>query len=134
MIYSGTIVIAFVVLHIMHFTVLNLDPEYKILDWVATSGMYEGKTLHDVYAMLIMGFSNPWVAAAYIFAMIVIAFHLSHGVSSMFQSVGLRNEAWRYRLNAIAVVYCVVIAVGFSINPLAVMVSKYAGCNILPVN
>lgn len=134
MIYSGTIVIAFVVLHIMHFTVLNLDPEYKILDWVATSGMYEGKTLHDVYAMLIMGFSNPWVAAAYIFAMIVIAFHLSHGVSSMFQSVGLRNEAWRYRLNAIAVVYCVVIAVGFSINPLAVMISKYAGCNILPVN
>lgn len=77
MIYSGTVVIAFAVLHILHFTVLNLDPDFKILEWVATGGIYEGKTLHDVYAMLIMGFSNPWVALGYIFAMIVIAFHLS---------------------------------------------------------
>lgn len=133
MIYSGTVVIAFAVLHILHFTVLNLDPDFKILEWVAPAGIYEGKTLHDVYAMLIMGFSNPWVACGYIFAMIVIALHLSHGVSSMFQSVGLRNEAWRYRLNAIAVAYCVVIAAGFSLNPLAVMVSKYTDCEILPV-
>lgn len=134
MIYSGTIVIAFVVLHILQFTVLNLNPEYKLLDWVATSGMYEGKTLHDVYAMLIMGFSNTWVALAYVFAMIVIAFHLSHGVTSMFQSVGFRDEPWRYRFNAIAVIYCVVIAAGFSINPIAVLVSKYTDCEILPVN
>lgn len=133
MIYSGTVVIAFAVLHILHFTVLNLDPDFKILEWVATGGIYEGKTLHDVYAMLIMGFSNPWVALGYIFAMIVIAFHLSHGVSSMFQSVGLRNEAWRYRLNAVAAAYCVVIAAGFSLNPLAVLVSKYTDCEILPV-
>lgn len=133
MIYSGTLILAFAVIHLLQYTVLCLNPEYKTLEWVATSGMYEGKTIHDVYAMLMLGFSNVWVSLGYIFAMIVIALHLSHGVSSMFQSIGFRNEAWRYRLNAIAVIYCVVIALGFSANPLAVLVSKYTDCNILPV-
>lgn len=117
MIFSGTIIALFAVIHIMHYTVLNLDPSFKLLEWKATAGMYEGKTLHDVYAMLILGFSNPWVSIAYIVSMVVIGFHLSHGVSSMFQSIGFRNEAWRYRLNAVAVLYCAVIALGFSLNP-----------------
>ena len=133
MIFSGTIIALFAVIHIMHYTVLNLDPSFKLLEWKATSGMYEGKVIHDVYAMLILGFSNPWVSISYIFAMVVIGFHLSHGVSSMFQSIGFRNEKWRYRLSAIAVLYCAVIALGFSINPLAVLVSKYSDCQIMPV-
>lgn len=133
MIFSGTIIALFAVIHIMHYTVLNLDPSFKLLEWKATTGMYEGKTLHDVYAMLILGFSNPWVSIAYIVSMVVIGFHLSHGVSSMFQSIGFRNEAWRYRLNAVAVLYCAVIALGFSLNPLAVLVSKYTDFQILPV-
>ena len=134
MIYTGTIVIAFGIIHILHYTMLKLNPEFKVLDWVATSGMYEGKTLHDVYAMMILGFSNTWVSLAYIFSMVVIGFHLSHGVSSMFQSGGFRDEKWRYRLNAIAVAYCVVIAAGFSINPAAVLISKYTPLEIMPVN
>ena len=133
MIYTGVIIILFAVIHVMHYTVLNLCPELKTLDWVATSGMYEGKTIHDVYAMMIIGFSNDVFAIGYIVAMILIGLHLSHGVSSMFQSVGLRDEKWRYRLNAIAMAYCAVIAFGFSLNPLAVLVSKYTPCQILPV-
>ncbi len=133
MIYTGTIVIAFALIHILHYTMLKLNPEFKVLDWIATSGMYEGKTIHDVYAMMILGFSNTWVSLAYIFSMVVIGFHLSHGVSSMFQSIGFRDEKWRYRLNAIAVAYCVVIAAGFSINPAAALISKYTPLQILPV-
>ena len=133
MIYTGTLVILFAVIHLLHYTVLCLNPEFKQLDWVSTSGIYQGKVLHDAYAMIVLGFANPWVSIAYIVAMFVIGFHLSHGVSSMFQSIGFRNEAWRYRLNKIAVVYCFVIALGFSITPAAVLLSKYAGCKIMPV-
>lgn len=133
MIYTGVVVIAFVVLHILHYTAIELTPELKRLDWVATGGMYEGKAIHDVYAMMVVAFSNPLVSIGYIVSMIVIGFHLSHGVSSMFQSIGLRDEAWRYRLNTIAVVYCAVIAIGFSLNPLGVLVSKYTPCKIFPV-
>lgn len=134
MIYTGVVVIAFILIHILHYTVLKLNPEFKQLDWVATSGIYEGKTLHDVYAMMILGFSNVWVSLGYIVAMVIIAIHLSHGVSSMFQSIGIRDEAWRYRLNAVATAYCAIIALGFSLNPIAVLASKYTPCKLLPVD
>ena len=89
--------------------------------------------MHDAYAMIVLGFANPWVSIAYIVAMVVIGFHLSHGVTSMFQSIGFRNESWRYRLNKIAVAYCIIIAVGFSLTPAAVLLSKYTCCKIMPV-
>ena len=61
MIFSGSLIALFAIIHILHYTVLNLDPSFKDLEWKATAGMYEGKVLHDVYAMLILGFSNVWV-------------------------------------------------------------------------
>lgn len=133
MVYTGSIVILFAVIHLLHYTVLCLNPEFKQLDWVATKGLYQGKVLHDAYAMIVLGFAKPWVAIGYIAAMCVIGFHLSHGVSSMFQSIGFRNETWRYRLDKIAAVYCLVIAAGFSVTPAAVLISKYTGCKIMPV-
>ena len=133
MIYTGTVILLFAVVHILHYTVLCLNPEFKSLDWVCGSGMYEGKTLHDVYAMVILGFNNVWVSLGYIVAMFAIGFHLVHAISSMFQSVGLRNEQVRYKLNAVALIYAVVIFGGFSIAPVSVLISKFTPCQILPV-
>ena len=132
MIYTGTVIILFVVLHLMHFTLLNIDPVFKKLEWVATSGMYEGKTIHDVYAMLVYGFSCDIVSVLYIVALAAIALHLAHAVSSMFQTIGFRNEKVRYILNKIAVLYAVVIFFGFASNPAAVLLSKYTCINIFP--
>jgi succinate dehydrogenase / fumarate reductase cytochrome b subunit len=47
--------------------------------------------------------------------------HLTHGVSSMFQSVGLRNTLWRKRLGVVALVYGWVVFLGFAILPLATL-------------
>lgn len=132
MIYTGVLILLFAALHILHFTMLKLDPVFARLDWVATSGMYEGKTIHDVYAMLIVGFSSNLYSIGYIVIMAAIGLHLVHAVSSMFQSVGLRNEQTRYKLNKIAIVYAVVIFGGFSLNPLAVLLGKYTNIQLMP--
>ncbi len=133
MIYTGVIILTFAFTHILHYTVLHLNPEFKLLEWTCEEGFYEGKVLHDVYAMLIVGFANEWVSGLYIIAMAVIGFHLVHGVGSMFQSVGLRNETVRYKLDLVAKIYAVVIFGGFCINPIAVLVSKYTPLEIYPV-
>jgi len=133
MIYTGSIVVLFALLHVLHFTMLYLDPVSKSLEWVADSGMYEGKTIHDVYAMMIYGFNIDWVAILYIVAMLAIAIHLTHAFSSMFQTLGLRNEKWRNILSYVAILYAVVIFFGFSINPIAVLISKYTPLEIFPV-
>jgi succinate dehydrogenase / fumarate reductase, cytochrome b subunit len=46
----------------------------------------------DVYEMVVQGFQRPVVSAFYIFCMILLWWHLKHGVSSMFQTVGIKNK------------------------------------------
>lgn len=83
MIWTGLVILAFIVYHIMHFT-LHVGNNY---------GTYvtniKGETIPDVYRMVVTGFS--WVPASlfYIFAMGLLCSHLSHGFSSMFQTLGL---------------------------------------------
>ncbi len=55
MIWSGLIVAAFIIYHLLHFTVGWVDPSFKELE----ETLVDGTTRHDVYAMLIAGFSKP---------------------------------------------------------------------------
>ena len=48
-------------------------------------GFVEG----DVYHNVVVGFSNPFVSAFYIVAMLALGLHLYHGVWSMLQTLGL---------------------------------------------
>ncbi len=106
--YSGVVILGFIVFHLLHYTFRT----------VALGGVTYGD---DVYKMLIAGFSNKPVAAFYIISMLLLCLHLSHGVSSVFQTLGLRNERWRARLDGLALAYAWIIALGFISIPLAVL-------------
>ena len=105
--YSGVVILAFAVFHLLQYT----------FQAVALNG-YKGDS---VYAMLIAGFSSPAVSIFYIVSMLLLCLHLSHGVSSVFQTLGLRNERWRARLDCLANLYAWVVALGFISVPLAVL-------------
>ena len=78
MMWSGPIVAAFVIFHVLHLTagaVLPLAGDRR-------------RTSPDVYANVIAGFQNPAVSVFYILAMILLCMHLYHGLWSMFQSLG----------------------------------------------
>lgn len=124
--YSGLVLLAFIVFHILHFTVQNIDPAYQNLRFDL-----DGKNTQDVYAMVVYGFSNVWIAGFYIVSMALLCWHLTHGVASMFQSLGLRNEIWRGRLSKFAVTYGWVIFLGFAALPAASMISWYGGPDIV---
>ena len=88
MVMSGVIVLLFIVFHLLHLTVGVTHPEHHALRDAA------GRP--DVYSAFILGFRQPPVTLAYIVAMLVLGMHLSHGIASLFQSLGL--NAPRYRL------------------------------------
>lgn len=81
---SGLIILAFIVFHLGHFTIGFVDPQ--LLEYEDIMGR------HDVYRMMVTGFSNPVVSIFYIVSMGLLLLHLSHGVSSLFQSLGLRSR------------------------------------------
>ena len=73
----------------------------------------------NVNDMMVEGFRIWWVSLFYIVASGLLCLHLSHGFSSMFQSVGLRNKLWRKRLDKAALIYGWVIFLGFAVIPVA---------------
>ncbi|OFZ18312.1 MAG: hypothetical protein A3D92_20485 [Bacteroidetes bacterium RIFCSPHIGHO2_02_FULL_44_7] len=81
MMISGVIIFMFIVYHLMHFTLGITHPNIYSL--------HDPKGRHDVYSMVIFSFRDYWVCGSYILAMAVLCFHLSHGISSLFQSLGL---------------------------------------------
>lgn len=129
MIWSGIILLSFIIFHLLHLTVQNVHPEYQALRY-----MLGDKDTQDVYAMLIYGFSSKfwYIPAFYIVSMVMLAWHLSHGVSSMFQSLGWRNEVWRGRLDKIAIAYGVIVFLGFAAIPASVLLSEKTDLNLLP--
>lgn len=127
---SGIILLAFILFHLAHFTarvIPGKEYDQQIGDVPLQKGgetvMKGGDELlvFNVHNMMIAGFEVWWVSAFYIIAMGLLCMHLSHGVSSMFQSVGLRNSVWRRRLDKFARLYGWVIFLGFISIPVAVL-------------
>ena len=109
---SGVIVLAFLVYHLMQYTFMVTHPFYKdLLDPLGR---------HDVYSMVILGFSQPWIAAWYVLGIFLLCLHLSHGMSSMFQSLGANSLTLRPRLTRAGQVLSWLIFAGYISMPLAV--------------
>jgi succinate dehydrogenase / fumarate reductase cytochrome b subunit len=88
MVQTGLLVFAFIAFHIAHFTLgwVHFAP-----DGTNYSSLRDAEGLHDVYHMTILGFSNVWISLLYLIAQILLFVHLSHGVASMFQTLGLNT-------------------------------------------
>jgi succinate dehydrogenase / fumarate reductase cytochrome b subunit len=143
--YSGVILLFFIIFHIMHFTIQNIHPEFKELETelVGVGTMHHvydklvavGKTeVHDVYSMVAYGFGSQfwYVSLFYVISMGLLCLHLMHGVSSMFQSLGLRNALWRVRLDRAALVIALVVFIGFASIPVATLAGIIEPITALP--
>ncbi len=112
MIWSGLAMFSFVVYHLMHFTLIITNPEYAVL-----------KENLDVYSMMIVGFSNYWISAVYMVAMIFLALHVNHAVFSVFQTFGLTNAKWIPLLRRIGNIYALIILAGYLSMPVGVLLN-----------
>jgi len=110
---SGLTILAFLIYHLLHFTVRVTSPEFQTL--VDSLGR------PDVYSMVVRGFSNYALSAFYIIAVFLTCFHLSHGISSMFQSLGINNPRLQRKLDIGAMSFSAILFLGFSSVPVAVM-------------
>lgn len=108
---SGLVVLAFLIFHILHFTLGQVQPGYfHTLD---------PKNRYDAYAMFVHGFQSPAIYVAYLVGIALLATHLGHGASAWFQSLGLRHP--KYPTDRLGPVIAVVLFVGYMIPPTAVL-------------
>lgn len=108
--WSGVIVGAFVIFHVLHLTVGTVAPLREV-----------GPNQPDVRYNVISGFQNPAISGFYILAMILLCMHLYHGLWSMFQSVGLSHPRYTPAIKKGAAVVAILIAIGNCSIPIAVL-------------
>jgi succinate dehydrogenase / fumarate reductase cytochrome b subunit len=108
MYWSGPIVLAFVIFHLLQFTAGYIHPEAQFI---------EG----DIYHNVVSGFQVWWVSAWYIFSLVLLGFHLRHGLWSMFQSVGLNHPHHTPRLKQAALTISILIVLGYIAIPISVL-------------
>jgi succinate dehydrogenase / fumarate reductase cytochrome b subunit len=118
MLMSGIIIFVFVIYHLLHYTVLV---EAINLTGRNFATFEDSEKQHDIFKMMVVGFSNGWVSGFYILGMALLCLHLSHGASSMFQSIGWKNEAYRSCLDKAARWLAGLIFIGYASIPVAIL-------------
>ncbi len=98
MIYTGGLVLVFLVLHMRHFFY-----ELKFTDNVT-----------DDYVLVTSLFSIWYYALGYVLAFIGLGIHLNHGFQSAFQTIGWKNSQWKGLMQTVGTVYSAIVAIGFS--------------------
>jgi succinate dehydrogenase / fumarate reductase cytochrome b subunit len=112
MIWSGVIIAAFVVFHILQLTTGSIPglPANEI-----------GPNQPDARANVIQGFQNPWVSGFYILALILLFTHLYHGIWSLFQSLGIHHPKYTPGIKRGAAIVAIALAIGYISIPVAIL-------------
>jgi succinate dehydrogenase / fumarate reductase cytochrome b subunit len=106
MVWSGPIIALFIVYHLLDFTVGTANPDF-----------IKGEVYHNVIA----SFSNPGIALVYVAANLLLAFHLYHGLWSLFQTFGWDHPRFGWIRRALAIFFSALIGAANISIPLAVL-------------
>jgi succinate dehydrogenase / fumarate reductase cytochrome b subunit len=119
MIWSGLTILAFIVYHLLHFTV------HAGNDYGTYKTTLHGETVHDVYRMVIAGFSWAPASIFYVIAMLLLSSHLSHGFSSLFQTLGVATDKTEPLFKKLGYAFAGLILVGNCSIPIAIQFFHY---------
>jgi len=131
MIWSGLVILAFVIFHLLHYTFgLVAATAQTPQGPVNYLDLHESLTRatpkdpaqrHDVYSMTVYGFRSVPVSIAYIVAQLFLGLHLSHGVASTMQSLGWSAPRWWRVIRCVGLTIALAVVAGNIAMPLAVM-------------
>lgn len=117
MLYTGLILLAFLVYHLLHFTVQVTNPDISAHTLPLDAAMRP-----DVFSMVVLSFQKAFIAIIYIVAMIALAFHLSHGLSSWVQTLGLNNGETQDKVVWVGRLVAVVFGLAYIAIPFLILV------------
>ncbi len=104
----GTVILIFLVVHLQNFW-FQMKFGYVPLDDNGNK---------DLYLITKESFGQLWLVVLYVLSMIGLAFHLSHGFASAFQTMGLRHQKYTPLIKGLGLVFSIVVPAAFASIPL----------------
>lgn len=111
--YSGTVLFAFIIFHLLDFTFTDHYGDRAILPDGVNYGLY---------GVVYNTFTDPIHSTFYVIAMLALGLHLAHGIESFFQTFGFNHPKYTPIVKNVSNGLGIFIALGFSAVPVFVMV------------
>lgn len=108
----GTIILIFLVIHIRHF---YAEAHFGSIP----TQMYDGKEVKDLYGEVVRWFKVDWYVALYVFCMAALGFHLWHGFTSAFQTLGLNHMKYNGVINIVGKAFAIIVPALFAWIPIS---------------
>jgi succinate dehydrogenase / fumarate reductase cytochrome b subunit len=103
----GSLLLIFLVIHLKDFFIGT-----KI-------ALYSGDAPHNLYEEMKEEFQSPLIVGVYLFGVIALCWHLIHGFSSAFQTIGVNSPKYNAIIRNVGYVYTLLICLAFAAMPLA---------------
>ena len=114
----GTIILVFIIVHMSQF--------WYVMHWGAIGNDALGNK--DLHTVVITAFTDGTFGLiytiAYVIAMLAVAFHLSHGVQSAFQSLGLRTDKLKKAIFTFGYLFAIVVPLLFAVIPVYIHITQ----------
>ena len=115
MVFTGLIILAFLIYHLLHFTVQVTNPDISAHNLPLVDGHL------DVFTMVVMSFQKVFIAIIYMIAMVALFLHLSHGVSSWVQTLGWSTGPSQDKVTALGKLVAIVYGLAYIAIPLFIL-------------
>ena len=110
---QGSAILAFIILHLITF---KYGTYYEI--------NLDGVLMRDLHRLVVEVFQSPGYVAWYVVALILLLFHVRHGVTSVFQSLGFLERKMQGGIQKLSWGYAIIVIAGFLSQPLYVFLTK----------
>lgn len=112
--WGGVIVLLFIIYHLLHFTVGVDAALFTEVKHCSTETCF-------VRENVIRGFQQPFISVFYMIAQIALGLHLTHGVWSLFRTLGFTSQQWNARSRVLAMVIGGLITLGNIAIPMSIL-------------
>ena len=114
----GTLILAFILMHLWHFYFnFKFGNDYQLVN-------VDGQQIIDANEKVVYILTQPVWLISYLIGIAVLAFHLYHGFGSAFQTLGIRHKKYTPVINFVGKAYAILIPVGFAIIPIYLYFTK----------
>lgn len=107
----GTIVLIFLIVHLGNFWVKSRFTNILVDD---------SNNHKNLYTIMHLVFQQSWIVVLYVLAMFSLAYHLLHGFSSAFQTLGINHKTYTPIIRVIGVIFSIVVPLVFAAMPVAI--------------
>ncbi len=119
----GTIIFVFIAIHLSNFYFKYHFGDVKMVEYhdIATGEMLKVK---DYASVVYTGFAQVWIVVFYVIAMLALALHLSHGLQSGLQTMGLSSKESSSTIKLVGNILAYGICLLFAVIPVIIFLNQ----------